>query len=74
MSTTDASDARTEQLRSMMREVWGYEEFRPLQERAMLAGISGQDSLVVLPTGAGNRYAIRCPRCVSKAWPLSSRR
>ena len=61
MSTTDASDARTEQLRSMMREVWGYEEFRPLQERAMLAGISGQDSLVVLPTGGGKSLCYQVP-------------
>ncbi len=61
MSATDVSTELREQLRSTMREYWGYEEFRPLQERAMLAGISGRDSLVVLPTGGGKSLCYQVP-------------
>lgn len=71
MSTVDARDhasedlrpplAETERLRAVMREYWGYDAFLPLQERAMTAGVSGRDSLVVLPTGGGKSLCYQVP-------------
>jgi ATP-dependent DNA helicase RecQ len=61
MSTSNSTSNVTDQLRSIMREYWGYEDFRPLQERAMVAGMSGHDSLVVLPTGGGKSLCYQVP-------------
>jgi ATP-dependent DNA helicase RecQ len=61
MSTAQASPDLVERLRAIMREYWGYDEFRPLQERAMLSGVSHRDSLVVLPTGGGKSLCYQVP-------------
>jgi ATP-dependent DNA helicase RecQ len=51
----------TGQLRSVLREVWGYDSFRPLQREAMQAALGGRDSLVVLPTGGGKSLCYQAP-------------
>lgn len=40
-------------LRDVLREQWGFEEFRPGQERVIRTLLEGRDVLSVLPTGAG---------------------
>src|SRR4051794_35995181 len=40
-------------IREITRDVLGFEEFRPGQERAMQAVVGGRDTLAVLPSGAG---------------------
>ena len=42
-----------DQLREILRQYWGYDDFRPLQAEAMQAVVEGRDSVVVLPTGGG---------------------
>jgi ATP-dependent DNA helicase RecQ len=44
---------RTRRLREAARELLGFEEFRPGQERAMQSVLAGGDTLAVLPSGAG---------------------
>ncbi|WP_347058559.1 RecQ family ATP-dependent DNA helicase [Blastococcus sp. HT6-30] len=44
---------RTRRIREFTRDVLGYEELRPGQERAMQAVVGGRDTLAVLPSGAG---------------------
>jgi ATP-dependent DNA helicase RecQ len=44
---------RTRRIREIAREVLGFETFRPGQEAAMQAVVSGRDTLAVLPSGAG---------------------
>ncbi|MCV2490079.1 ATP-dependent DNA helicase [Geodermatophilus sp. YIM 151500] len=44
---------RTRRIREVARDVLGYAEFRPGQERAMQAVVGGRDTLAVLPSGAG---------------------
>jgi ATP-dependent DNA helicase RecQ len=51
-------------LRQVMTGYWGFSEFRPLQERAMLAVLAGRDSLVVLPTGGGKSVCYQAPAMV----------
>ncbi|MCF6746220.1 ATP-dependent DNA helicase RecQ [Blastococcus sp. KM273128] len=48
-----SASVRTRRIREFAREVLGYEEFRPGQERAMQSAVSGRDTLAVLPSGAG---------------------
>ncbi|MDX2174982.1 MAG: DNA helicase RecQ [Candidatus Sumerlaeia bacterium] len=55
-----SADVR-EQLLAVLDRVWGYREFRPLQERAMAAVLSRRDSLVILPTGGGKSICFQAP-------------
>ncbi|MCZ2858926.1 RecQ family ATP-dependent DNA helicase [Blastococcus sp. VKM Ac-2987] len=48
-----SASVRTRRIREFAREVLGYAEFRPGQERAMQAVVGGRDTLAVLPSGAG---------------------
>ncbi|MGY1715617.1 RecQ family ATP-dependent DNA helicase [Geodermatophilus nigrescens] len=48
-----SASVRTRRLREKARDVLGFEEFRPGQERAMQAVLAGRDTLAVLPSGAG---------------------
>ncbi|TYP88106.1 RecQ family ATP-dependent DNA helicase [Blastococcus xanthinilyticus] len=48
-----SASVRTRRIREFAREVLGYTEFRPGQERAMQAVVGGRDTLAVLPSGAG---------------------
>ncbi len=57
MAETGMDDALLEKL----HEYWGYSQFRPLQQEAMQAVLSGQDSLVVLPTGGGKSLCYQAP-------------
>jgi ATP-dependent DNA helicase RecQ len=52
---------RVDQLRAILREYWGYDDFRPLQAEAMRAVVEGRDSLVVLPTGGGKSLCFQAP-------------
>lgn len=37
----------------VMREVFGFEEFRPGQEAVIESLLAGRDALAVIPTGSG---------------------
>ena len=50
-----------DQLRKILQKYWGYDEFRPLQQEAMLAVLEGRDSVVVLPTGGGKSLCFQAP-------------
>ena len=50
-----------EELRAILRQYWGYDDFRPLQAEAMRAVVDGRDSLVVLPTGGGKSLCFQAP-------------
>lgn len=50
-----------EALRDIVRKVWGYDEFRPLQSDAIEAVLAGRDSVVVLPTGGGKSLCFQAP-------------
>jgi ATP-dependent DNA helicase RecQ len=47
-----------------VRRVWGHDSLRPQQEDAMAAFLSGQDVLLVLPTGGGKSLCYQAPALV----------
>jgi len=56
-SATDSARALLE----VLRRVWGYDSFRPLQQEAMQSILDRRDSLVVLPTGGGKSVCFQAP-------------
>lgn len=51
--------------REILKSVFGYEEFRPLQEEIISAVLSGRDVLAVMPTGGGKSLCYEIPALVS---------
>jgi ATP-dependent DNA helicase RecQ len=56
MSTPTLQDAR-----DLLKSAFGYERFRPGQEAAVSAILSGRDTVVVLPTGGGKSLCFQVP-------------
>jgi ATP-dependent DNA helicase RecQ len=44
-----------------LKKHWGYDDFRPSQQRAMTCCLEHQDTLVVLPTGGGKSLCYQVP-------------
>jgi ATP-dependent DNA helicase RecQ len=57
-------------LHAALREGFGYEEFRPLQEEAVAAAVAGRDVLVVMPTGAGKSLCYQLPSLLTPGLTL----
>lgn len=51
---------------SVLKQVWGYEAFRPGQWRAILAVLEGRDVLGILPTGGGKSLCYQVPALMSE--------
>ena len=47
--------------RGVLRHSFGYDSFRPGQERAVSAVLAGRDTLVILPTGGGKSLCYQVP-------------
>jgi len=44
-----------------LRRYWGYDTFRPMQQRAIESVLAGHDTLVLMPTGAGKSIIYQLP-------------
>ena len=48
-------------VKAALKKYWGYDEFLPLQERAIESVLTERDSIVVLPTGGGKSICFQAP-------------
>lgn len=48
-------------IHSILKEYWGYDQFRPLQEDIIQSVLKGDDTLALLPTGGGKSICFQVP-------------
>jgi ATP-dependent DNA helicase RecQ len=52
------------------QQVWGYSQFRPPQGEIVQSLLSGQDTLVIMPTGGGKSICFQLPALLSQGLTL----
>lgn len=59
------STFQTDSVQEILRDVWGYDSFRPLQKESIDCVLERRDSLTVLPTGGGKSICFQVPAIAS---------
>ena len=56
--------SQKELLHNTLKEYFGYEKFRPLQEKIITSLLDGKDNLVIMPTGGGKSICFQLPALI----------
>ena len=54
----------------VLKEYWGFDGFRPMQEEIINAAIEGKDVLAIMPTGGGKSVCFQVPGLMSEGLTL----
>ena len=54
----------------ILRQIWGYDAFRPMQEEIINSALEGRDTLAILPTGGGKSVCFQVPALLSDGTAL----
>ncbi len=59
-----SSKTSMQQAKKVLRDVFGYDSFRPVQEDVVAAMLQGEDAFVLMPTGGGKSLCYQIPSIV----------
>ena len=54
----------------ILKQYWGYDNFRPLQEDIIKSALAGKDTLALLPTGGGKSVCYQVPALMNDGFCL----
>jgi len=52
--------------KTILKQYWGYEQFRPMQEDIIQSVLQGNDTLALLPTGGGKSICFQVPALINE--------
>ena len=56
--------------KEVLKQYWGYDAFRPMQEEIISAAVDGRDVLAILPTGGGKSVCFQVPAMMKEGVAL----